>query len=70
MITSCSLSDFFARIMVPLEVSVLGTPATALVHEKGVEALSVRRSGTIAKLHSEGANMEQLAMEAVARRLG
>ena len=44
----------------------VGTPATQLVHEKEVEAPSVRRSGRIAKLHPEGVNMEQLAMEAVA----
>ena len=66
----CPLSGFLARIMAPIEVFVLGTPATALVHEKEVEAPSVQRSGRIAKLHPEGANMEQLAMEAVARRLG
>ena len=64
------LSGFFARIMAPIEVSILGTPATALVHEKEVDAPSIRRSGRIAKLHPEGANMEQLAMDAVARRLG
>ena len=57
------LSGFLARIMAPLEVSVLGTPATALVHEKEVEEPSVRRSGRIAKLHPEGANIEKLAME-------
>ena len=41
-----------------------------LDHGKEVEASSVQRSGRIAKLHPEGTNMEQLAMEAVARRLG
>ena len=66
----CPLLGFLARIMAPIEVSVLGTPATMLVPRKEVEAPSVRRSGRIAKLHPEGANMEQLAMEAVARRLG
>ena len=66
----CPLSGFLSRISVPLEVSVLGTPDTEFVREKEVEAPSVRRSGRIAKLHPEGANMEQLAMEAVARRLG
>ena len=54
----CPLSGFLARVMAPIEVSVLGTPATALVPEKEVEAPSVRRSGRIAKLHPEGANME------------
>ena len=66
----CPLSGFLARIVAPLEVSVLGTSDTALVHEKEVEASSVQRSDRIAKLHPEGANMEQLAMEAVACRLG
>ena len=56
--------------MAPIEVSVLGMPATTIVHEKEVEAGSVRRSGRIATLHPEGANMEQLAMEVVACRLG
>ena len=66
----CPLSGFLARVVAPIEVSVLGTLATPLVHEKEVEATSVRRSDRFAKLHPEGANMEQLAMEAVARRLG
>ena len=66
----CPLSGFLAWIMAPIEVSVLGTPAMTMVHKKEVEAASVRRSGRIAKLHPEGANMEQLAMEAVAQRLG
>ena len=47
----CPLTGFFARIMTPLEVSVLGTPVTVLAHEMEVEAPSVRRSGRIAKLH-------------------
>ena len=42
----------------------------ALVHKMEVEAPSVQRSGRIAKRHPEGANIEQLAKEAVARRLG
>ena len=66
----CPLAGFLARVVAPIEVSVLGTPATTLFHEKEVEAASVRRSDRFAKLHPEGANMEQLAMEAVARRLG
>ena len=49
----CPLSGFLARIMTPIEVSVLGTPAMTLVHEKEVEAPSVRRSGRITKLHPE-----------------
>ena len=65
----CPLSGFLARVMAPIEVFILGTPATALVHEKEVEAASVRRSGRIVKLHPEDANMKQLAMKAVARRL-
>ena len=48
----------------------MGRPASTLAHEREVEAPSVRRSSRIAKLLPEGANMEQLAMEAVARRLG
>ena len=66
----CPLSGFLAQIMALIEVSVLGTTITTLDHGKEVEAPSVRRSSRIAKLHPEGANMEQLAMEAVARRLG
>ena len=66
----CPLSGFLARIVAPLEVSVLGTLATTLVHEMEVEASSVRRSGMIVKLHPEGANMEKLAMKSVACRLG
>ena len=66
----CPLSGFLARVVAPIDVSVLDMPATALVHEKEVEAASVRRSDRFAKLHPEGANMEQLAMEAVARCLG
>ena len=48
----------------------MGTPTSALVHEKEVEASSARRSIRIAELHHEGANIQQLAMDAVARRLG
>lgn len=64
------LSGFLARISTPLRTSVLGTPVSALVHEKEVEAPSVRRSIRFAELHPKGANVEQLAKEAVARRLG
>ena len=56
--------------MVPLEVSVLGMSATALIYEMDAKTPSARRSGRIAKLHLDGANIEQLAMEVVARRLG
>ena len=64
------LSCFLARISTPLRTSVLGTPSQALVHEKEVEVPSERRSIRFAELHPKGANMEQLAKEAVARRLG
>ena len=66
----CPLLGFLARIMAPLEVSVLGMSATALIYEMDAKAPSARRSGRIAKLHPDGANMEQLAMEVVVRRLG
>ena len=63
------LSGFIARISTPLGASVLGTSATTVVHKK-VEAVSARRSNRIAELHPDGANIEQLAKEVVARRLG
>ena len=66
----CPLSGFLARITVPLAATVLGTPATPLVHEREVEVPSVWRSERLAKLHPKGANITQLAKEAVARRLG
>ena len=66
----CPLSGFLARIAVPLAATVLGTPATPLVHEREVEAPSVWRSERLAKRHPKGANIEQLARETVARRLG
>ena len=49
----CPLSGFLARVMAPIEVFILGTPDTAFVREKEVEAPSVRRSGRIAKLHPQ-----------------
>ena len=64
------MSGFLARITVPLAATVLGTPATPLVHAREVEAPSVWRSERLAKLHPKGANIEQLARETVARRLG
>ena len=64
------LSGFLVRISTPLSSYVMGTPASTLVHEKEVEAPSARRSIRFAELHPKGANMEQLAKEAVARRLG
>ena len=64
------LSSFLAQISTPLRTSVLGTPPSALVHENEVEAPSTWRSIRFAELHPKGANMEQLAKEAVARRLG
>ena len=66
----CLLSSFIASISTPLEASVLGMPATVLVHEMDMEAPTVPRSVRFAKQHPNGANMEQLAKEAVARRLG
>ena len=60
----CPLSSFIARISTPLEASVLGTPATTLVHEMEMEAPAVRRTVRFAKLHPNGANIEQLAKEA------
>ena len=47
----CPLSGFLARITVPLAATVLGTPATPLVHEREVEAPSVWRSERLAKRH-------------------
>ena len=64
------MSGFLAQITVLLAATVLGTPATPLVHEREVEAPSVWRSERLAKLHPKGANIEQLARETVARRLG
>ena len=66
----CPLSGFLARITVPLAASVLGTPATPLVHEMEMEAPSVWWSERLAKLHPKGANIVQLAKETVVRRLG
>ena len=60
----CLLSSFIASISTPIEASVLGMPATALVHEMEMEAPTVRRSVRFAKQHPNGANMEQLAKEA------
>ena len=65
-----NLSDFIAWIDAALKTSALGMPAPSLVHEKAVEASSDRRSIRIAELQIEGANIEQLAKNVVARRLG
>ena len=66
----CPLSSFITQITVPLAATILGTPVTTSAPEREVAAPSVWRSGRLAKLHPKGANIEQLARETVARRLG